>query len=344
MLRPLRAVIRDFAGELLYASGLTRPERMAPDRLNVVTFHRVLPEALLGQYPLREIAVSESEFAWFVRYFASNFTVDTLTRACRRWEAGERPAKPFLAITFDDGQRDNYVYARPILENAGLRAAFYVPVQAIADNDTLWHDRLAYAAASLIRSGRQDVIWKIDALVPSGGLKGPLVVHDIVQRAKRIPPITRDRYVDELEAAAGGSTRPQWDGMMTWAELRDLVESGHEIGSHSMTHQILVQLEDDRLEHEVAGSRRMLEAELGIPVPSFCYPNGDADERVVRSVQRAGYTYAVTTRWGSNRPGTPPLELTRCDIQSQTSRDRNGSLSRPRVALRLSHLFPGPRA
>lgn len=344
MLRPFRAAIRDIAGELLYVSGLTRPERAGASRLNVVTFHRVLPEKLLRDYPLPEIAVSDTEFRWFVTYFAAHFTVDTLAGSCRRWEAGERPERPFLAITFDDGQRDNYLYARPILESAGMRGSFFVPVQAIEDNGTLWHDRLAYAAAQLVRTSKEEVLWKADAVVPPTGVKGQAMVRAVVERAKRIPPLTRDRYVDHLEAAAGGLTRPEWDGMMRWDELRSLVAGGHEVGSHSMTHQILVQLDDARLEHEVAGSKRMLEEKLGTPVPSFCYPNGDADERVVRAVQDAGYTWAVTTRWGANRPGTPPLELTRCDIQSHTSRDRRGALSQPRVALRLSHYFPGPRA
>ena len=317
MLKLLRPAARDLAGDLLYAIGLTRPGRGA-HRLHVVTFHRVLPPAQLREYPLRGIAVSVEEFTWFVEFFSTHFTVDTLANAARRWEAGERPARPFLAITFDDGQRDNALHAVPVLERFGVRGSFFVPVQALQDDETLWHDRLGYAAARL---GRTDV-------------------QAFVESAKRLAPAERDALVDRTERAAGGNARPAWDGMMTWEQLRAMAARGHEVGSHSMTHQLLPQLDDATLAWEVGESRRVLEANLGCQVETFCYPNGDADARVVRAVQDAGYTRALGTRWGPNDPGASPFDLTRCDIQGATSRTRKGVLSESRLFFRLSPLQP----
>ena len=67
--RALRPVMRDLAGRLLYGCGVTRPARAAEGYLTVVTFHRVLPEPALRDYPIRNIAVSVEEFSWFVDFF-----------------------------------------------------------------------------------------------------------------------------------------------------------------------------------------------------------------------------------------------------------------------------------
>jgi peptidoglycan/xylan/chitin deacetylase (PgdA/CDA1 family) len=341
MLKLLRPTVRDLAGDLLYALGLTRPDRGA-HRLNVVTFHRVLPPAQLREYPLAAIAVSVEDFTWFVRYFAENFTVDTFANAARRWEAGERPEQPFLAITFDDGQRDNALHAVPVLERFGLRGSFYVPVKAIDGNETLWHDRLGYAAERLLRT---DAAAASRALAQLGAAESSDVaatVQHIVERAKALAPAQRDAFVDATERAAGGSARPAWDGMMTWQQLRAMAARGHEVGSHSMTHQLLPQLDDAALAYEVAESRRVLEAKLGATVETFCYPNGDADARVEQAVKDAGYTRALSTRWGPNEPGASPYQLSRCDMQGATTRTRKGVLSESRLAFRLSPLQPRP--
>jgi peptidoglycan/xylan/chitin deacetylase (PgdA/CDA1 family) len=341
MLKLLRPTLRDLAGDLLYRVGLTRPERGA-HRLNVVTFHRVLPPAQLREYPLAGIAVSVEDFAWFVDYFSTHFTVDTFANAARRWDAGERPARPFLAITFDDGQRDNALHAAPVLERYGVRGSFFVPVKALQDDETLWHDRLGYAAAKLLRTDRAAATRALAELATPELPDTVATVQGLVERAKRLSPAQRDAFVDATERAAGGNARPAWDGMMTWEQLRGLVARGHEVGSHSMTHQLLPQLDDATLAYEVGESRRVLEEKLGCRVETFCYPNGDADARVVRAVKDAGYTRALSTRWGPNNPGTPPYEVSRCDIQGPTSRSRKGVLSKSRLAFRLSPLQPRP--
>jgi peptidoglycan/xylan/chitin deacetylase (PgdA/CDA1 family) len=76
------------------------------------------------------------------------------------------------------------------------------------------------------------------------------------------------------------------------AEVREVAERGMEVGAHSMTHVRLSGLDPERLEEEVAGSRRVLSEVVGEEVEGFCYPFGNLDGAAVRAVRRAGYTYA----------------------------------------------------
>jgi hypothetical protein len=187
-------------------------------------------------------------------------------------------------------------------------------------NDTLWYDRLAYA---VVKSG-----------------KTPEVAINIVEQAKAVNPAERLNLVQKFEQEVGGLARPDWDGMMNWQQLAELAKNGHEIGCHSISHPILPLCNDTELQDEIVLSRKILQENLNTPITSFCYPNGDGDERTISLVKETGYSQAVTTKWGQNKHGISPFTLKRFDIQSQTSRCRKGDLSISRLAWRLSPFFP----
>jgi peptidoglycan/xylan/chitin deacetylase (PgdA/CDA1 family) len=338
---PLRALVRDLAAVLLYRTGVTRPGRTRAARVAIVTFHRVLPPAELARYPSPGIAVTPDELAWFLDFFAAHFACGTLRATMDRFGAGDAHDRPLLAVTFDDGQRDNHRYARPVLAAAGVNASFFVVARAAEGNEPLWHDRLGFALQAWVErapdSARAFVrrIGVDDREAPSRWIGAA------IERTKALGPGDIADRVAEAEAAVGGPAVPAWDGMMSWAELRQMAADGHEIGSHSLSHPILPLCDDVRLREETAGSRGQLEAALGTRVDSFCFPNGDHDDRVVAAVAAAGYRYAVTTTWGGNDRSTSPLRLRRCDIQGATSRAASGRLSAARLAWRLSGLHPG---
>lgn len=308
----------------------------------MVTFHRVLPPEHFEAYPLREIAVTTDEFEWFVAFFKQHYTVLPLPEAYRRWNNYERTKRPLLAITFDDGQADNYQFARPILERAELRASFYVPIDAIENDETLWHDRLGYAADGVLEKDRATALAMFAELgvVHEGDDHATVVAA--VERAKSLDPDQRLAFVERMERELGREPRPAWDGMMTWAQLREMAEAGHEIGSHSMSHGILPLLDDEALTYEVERSRAVLTEKLGRPVETFCYPNGDYDDRTLTRVRRSGYRLAVTTKWGPNDAAANPYELHRVDVQGQHARTRDGAMSPARMSWRLSRYFTGP--
>jgi peptidoglycan/xylan/chitin deacetylase (PgdA/CDA1 family) len=338
IVRYLKPKVRDLGAAVLHRSTLLDPARLARDKLTIATFHRVLPERELHDYPMPGISVTPEELDWLLGLFTKHYTVGTLGETATRFTLGDRPKKPLLAITFDDGQRDNFVHARPVLARYGAHASFFVVANATEGNQTLWHDRVAYALANALRASRD----RASAYLAQLGVDtaAPDLVHACVARIKRMVPEERDETVHELESIAGGKQRPAWDGMMTWDELKQMHAEGHEIGSHSQTHAILPLISDEQLAAEVAGSRAHLKQRLGFEVDTFCYPNGDCDERVAAAVQRAGYRHAVTTRYGINRDGSSHYFWKRCDMQGTHARTADGSFSEGRMLLRLSGMLP----
>jgi peptidoglycan/xylan/chitin deacetylase (PgdA/CDA1 family) len=80
--------------------------------------------------------------------------------------------------------------------------------------------------------------------------------------------------------------------MITTDEVKELIQAGWEIGSHSKYHTDLLSAGAD-LETEVRMSKLDMEERLGVPINSFAYPFGSANPDVIGKVIRSGYTSAV---------------------------------------------------
>jgi len=93
--------------------------------------------------------------------------------------------------------------------------------------------------------------------------------------------------------------------------LRDMVEKGHEIGCHGMTHRELPGLPEADLQYELVDSRRLLMKVTGSAVDSFAYPRGGFDDGVMEAAKEAGYTCACTTLRGNTQDPTDRYRLHR---------------------------------
>jgi peptidoglycan/xylan/chitin deacetylase (PgdA/CDA1 family) len=92
----------------------------------IVTFHRVQE----GADPADSLTIDLRAFERYCRYFQQRFRVVPLRDLVRKLESG-RSVRRALAITFDDGYRDNFENAAPVLERLGLPATFFVVTQWI---------------------------------------------------------------------------------------------------------------------------------------------------------------------------------------------------------------------
>jgi peptidoglycan/xylan/chitin deacetylase (PgdA/CDA1 family) len=120
---------------------------------------------------------------------------------------------------------------------------------------------------------------------------------------------------------------------LTADEIVALESAGMEVGSHGRNHTALIRLGPGELRDEITGSRDDLARLLGSPPLSFSYPYGTPETygpRAVEEVRAAGYSNAVCTTLGANRPGSPLHELRR--IPAYDTDDPDLTLARARGA------------
>ena len=106
------------------------------------------------------------------------------------------------------------------------------------------------------------------------------------------------------------------DRPMGWEQLMGLLQSGHEVGAHSVKHVELTKLGAEAMRWEVEHSKAVLEQRLGRPVDFFCYPRGAYNAQVKAAVQAAGYRGACSVEPGAVQPGADPFTLRRTEVSA----------------------------
>lgn len=306
------SVVRLVAGGL-HHSGLLSPltravgyARRAP-MFPILTYHRVNDDGdpFFGALPT---AVFERR----MRHVARNYRVLPLEDLVERLQRGGLPRNS-VAITFDDGYRDNLTHAAPILSRLGLPATIFLATGFIGTAEVPWFDRLAHG----LKKSAMDAVrtpWG-DELALSGVPARLRAMKRIVGHFKLVPDEERHRGLEELLTALGVTDQRIFKNLMlSWDDVHALRGLGFTIGAHTVNHPILSRVTPQRAWTEIVGSRTMIESACGTAPRAFAYPNGGADdytETVKRLVREAGFTCAVTTRFGLNTSNTNPWELRR---------------------------------
>jgi len=136
-----------------------------------------------------------------------------------------------------------------------------------------------------------------------------------------LPTLSKHGWPGVLNLKAEGSD-------LYTSNVEAMLEAGWELAAHTINHSDLTTLEGEALEEEVAGSRKLLQHEYGVPVKNFCYPSGRFDETVIAAVEAAGYTGATTEIPGF-ATRDHPYELARIEVLgSWTLQDLAASLQR----------------
>lgn len=223
--------------------------------------------------------------------------------------AGRAVPARSVVITIDDGYRSFRRWAFPLLREFRVPATVFVVTRFPDTGDWFWTDKLEYVrhrardAAPLVASGNRIELTELKHMTAA---ERDQRLHELAERTGiRIP----DRAPPACE-------------LLSWAELRELVNSGLiDIGSHSQTHALLSTIDPEGAWNEVHGSRQELQQQLGIEVTSFCYPNGlmsDYRPEHVEMVASAGYLCATAAHFGyvttaSQRLALPRVGSEACD-------------------------------
>ncbi len=297
------------------ALGRARPTP-AGNRLVVLTYHRVLPVRGALDYALPPMAMPRDEFDAQMAHLARRYDPLPLGEAAERLARGTLPAHA-VAVTFDDGYGDNYRYAFPILRKHQIPASIFVVTGALDRRTPFWWDSVAQAVECIAFRGHAGAgalpAWLAARLAPlQRGDRPREVARGIVQELNRLDRTAREGAVTALLAAAP-SGAAAGDGLLTWAEVREMRRGGIEFGSHTVSHAFLDELPFAEARREIEESLDRLAAELGEPPQLFAYPRGRVAEPVRAVLRGAGVTVAVTTELGDNRAGDDLLALRRLD-------------------------------
>jgi len=236
----------------------------------VFTFHRVLPAETPVAGPMANLVVTAEDFRSFLTETAALAEPVGLDEALVE---GRVPAdRPWFAVTFDDGWRDNFLFAHPVLQALGIPSTVFLATGAVERREPFWWQGLDAEGAD-------------------------------VEAAKALPPAERARLAEEAFSRVGRARFA--DDFLRWEDVAAMEAAGLvRFGAHSHGHGILPQLSAAEAEADLAENLALLRRRLSRPASRvFSWPDGQADGRLVPALRRAGFACAVTTRPGVVWPG-----------------------------------------
>jgi peptidoglycan/xylan/chitin deacetylase (PgdA/CDA1 family) len=306
------------AAESIGVNSLIRRRR--PARLLIICYHAICDDDCAENHWL---LIRRHTFARQLDYLRTRFQVLPLDEATEHLRAGALKL-PTVAITFDDGYRNNYSVAWPELQSRGLPCTIFLTTGLISTQKTLWTTTLEYA----VRGSKAPVL----DLTQWSGPRCSLASEPSRIRAgyaakewmKNLPAVHRQEILREtMTQLAPIAAVPQVFSMMDWNEVRSLAASGLvRFGAHTVHHEVVSQLDDTALEREITDSVHAVEILGNAASRVFAYPNGrekDFDARAHRVLETVGAIAAVTTIPGTNSARTPPLLLRRLVVDESVS-------------------------
>jgi len=312
----LKQVLRELYARLVFHSGAHRLlDRWMPRRLLVLAGHCVAtPEnAELGPDMRIEAAELERILAWFAR----RYDVLPLGRALERLEQPGR--RSLVALTMDDGYKDNRTALLPLLERLQLSATLYLESAPLAERRLNWTHKYSWTIARTGPARFAELYGERSGKTLAAGLSA----YQLKRTLKyEVPVEERTRIVDELFREQGGDERALCERLyLDWEEVRELDRAGIEIGAHTHSHDILARLEPAQAARDIERSKQVLEHGLGHPVPSFAYPFGrrwDFNAATAEGVRAAGFASATSTVAGTNGIPLERYGLRRVMISERT--------------------------
>ncbi len=333
----LRRFLHFALADLLHYSGafvlwrLFRQRILRKKEVCVLGLHRVLTKDEQSRSNSRDgMMLSDVTFVGLLEYLERRFHVVSLETLL----AGDtlRAGRSKCLLTFDDGWRDTYTTAYPLLKKFAIPATVFLATGSIESRGGFWVERLRRAWKD--PASRAKMKSFLSGVLPEQDAASAL--ENIVEWLKHMPAGKRSPLLERLLPAENSGDADEADSMLTWNQVIEMSRDGVEIGAHTVSHPLLSYENDPTVECELSMSKQTLEQKLGKRVRAFAYPNGDWDERVRRWVEQVGYECAFTTKPGWHDCKEDRYIIRRVLLHEGNVTGRDGQFSPAMLSLALA--------
>lgn len=269
----------------------------------VLAYHRIGP----ADAPFRKVTIANfrAQMAWLQRHCTVLHPME-LRRAVE-----DPPRRLPVLITFDDGYRDYYEHAVPILREFGVPAVNFVATQFVDDGALFWWDLVDLACQ---RTRRDTVLlpWCAEPLAARDAADRMRVYRECQRHLKTVPEAEKQQLLPRVfqALAVEPSELRLPRQVMTWDEMR-ATRDVTTYGGHLHSHPLVSRIDAAQLANELRLSHERMHAELGSRPILFAYPDGDITATAKAAVAQHGYDMAFGILEGLVTPRSDWLAIDR---------------------------------
>ncbi len=293
----------------------------------ILAYHRILPRERTREEFIQDSMWTDPEsFEHQIEWMKKMGEVVGLEDILNFTQKNDRP---LFALTFDDGWKDNYEYAFPILKKCGVTATIFVVTSAVNTGRLFWPEEMLNKTRLALTNGRRPAIERFIAArlpkskLPRHGQNADKFAECFLEHLKELSAAARQSSLDEYYTEIGAAPAPMQGSILNWNEILEMDKHGIGFGSHTHTHAILEYVDAPTALEELVTSKRTLEEKLGKTAAMFCYPNARYKKTDGELLEKAGYRFGFRLH---NLPVTendPPYFIPRILVDEKTWANRS---------------------
>jgi len=294
------------------------------------------------------LCVTPSHFAEQLSALRKYYNPISLQKLTRDLKSDNVPPKAVI-VTFDDGYADNFLEAKPLLDQFDIPATVFITSKSNDSECEFWWDELEKHILlpkiqpdklQLTIHGKKyqwlkdDSFSNEEAFSKSGQSWNILsnenptfrqfLYRSLCETLRPIDNKTRINVLNDLVLWSDSDTRVRESHRaLTEEEILKLSQSSLiELGAHTVNHPVLSAMTDKCQREEILHGKIYLEKIIDRSIYNFSYPYGtrsDYTQNTVSAVKEAGFSCACSNYSGIVRKNTNIFELPRLVV-----RDWNG--------------------
>lgn len=289
---------RNFVANILYNSRIVSlmRNRMSNENALVLMYHGVARDddkIADGDW----LQVKESEFRVQMEYLVKHYNVVSLNNA----HSYINSDMPNVIVTFDDGYRNNYSIAYPILRDLGIPATIFVVTGMIDTSNIFWYDRLRVALkdTSFSKIEKRNIFSYFKKLHPSN-------IEENLDFFMRKHELCISHKMDTIKDVYS---------LLELSQMKEMENNGLiSFGSHTHGHEIVTRLSDKEAYSSILYSVKLLKSMTSNMSEYFCFPNGSFQEEHVNIIKDLGFKGALTVNRGIYRLHDDPYKIPRLPV------------------------------
>ena len=261
--------------------------KITKSQIIILIYHRVGPKT--NDWSINPL--DEKIFEYQLNYLIqNNFEIVSLDNLSEMIINDSIPEKTAV-ITFDDGYKDNYEFAFPILKKYNAPATIFLATGPIEQKKLFWWDEVNYALFYTdISSIDLDSVGNYKLNSDDDKINAGI---NIIEKLKKLNNSKKESLIEKIIDLSGVNIPQNLNkhNILSWNEIKRMNKKDIEFGAHTVNHPILTNISIEEAKWEILNSKNCIEENLETEIKSFAYPNGDYNDKIASLVENLGFNF-----------------------------------------------------
>lgn len=266
--------------------------------------------------------ISVKNFEKQIKYLSKSYNVISIRDLITYMKKKTPFQSNSVVITFDDGLKNNFDNAFPILQKYNAKATIFLMTDYIDTLKIHWSNKFYYfinkaGLGKFVKEFKEEFSTYSNSIEKIG--RKNITEYVVFILKYKVDDNIRKKFIQDLYHKFGIKINKDEikDLYLSWKEIRKMADAGISFGSHTSTHPVLSILDYRKAEKEIAGSKKDIEARLNKKINLFAYPYGNESSfssDTKKILNSYNILCAVSTVEGLNNLNSDLYELKRISI------------------------------